>query len=42
LSSWAVDSAEVLFTAPLCPASTLSFRTVISSFNVTVRMIRER
>jgi hypothetical protein len=34
-SSWAVDSTEVLFTAPLCPAYALSLRTVFISFSVT-------
>jgi hypothetical protein len=36
--SWAVDSTEVLFTAPLCPACALTFRMTYSSFIVTVYM----
>jgi hypothetical protein len=37
-SSWAVDSNEVLFAAPLCPAYVFTFRTARSSFSVTVYM----
>jgi hypothetical protein len=37
-SSWTVESTEILFTALLCPACALTFRTVFSLFCVTVCM----
>jgi hypothetical protein len=36
--SWAVDSTEVLFTIPICPACALTFRTAFSSIIVAVYM----
>jgi hypothetical protein len=38
-SSWAIDSTEVLFTAPLCPAYALTFRTAFISFSVITYML---
>jgi hypothetical protein len=37
-SPWAVDSTEVLFTAPSYPACALTFKTAFSLFSVTVYM----
>jgi hypothetical protein len=41
-SSWVVDSTEVLFTTPLCPACALTFRTAFSSFSGTHACRKER
>jgi hypothetical protein len=37
-SSWAVDSAEVYFITPFCPAFTPSFRAAFSLFSATLYM----
>jgi hypothetical protein len=42
LSSWAVDSTEILFTALLCPSCALTFGTALRSFNVMCTGGKER